>query len=229
MDHAHPARRRHGQRSRLRHDGQDRGRPQQGRPWRPHLLLLQPALPGQVHRRAAALPEAGRRRPKPRRPKPGTIYTCPMHPEIRQVGPGSCPICGMALEPETVSAEQRPQSGTRRHDAPVLDRAGAGGAGAGARDGRAPDQPAHAAGPGDVELAAVRARHARRAVGRLAVLRARLAVAQDAQPQHVHPDRPGHRRGLDLQRRGRRSRPASSRRPSAAPTGRWRSISRRRR
>jgi Cu+-exporting ATPase len=30
----------------------------------------------------------------------GTIYTCPMHPEIRQVGPGSCPKCGMALEPE---------------------------------------------------------------------------------------------------------------------------------
>ncbi|MDO9473021.1 MAG: YHS domain-containing protein, partial [Caulobacter sp.] len=29
----------------------------------------------------------------------GTIFTCPMHPEIRQVGPGSCPICGMALEP----------------------------------------------------------------------------------------------------------------------------------
>ena len=28
------------------------------------------------------------------------IYTCPMHPEIRQVGPGACPICGMALEPE---------------------------------------------------------------------------------------------------------------------------------
>jgi len=30
----------------------------------------------------------------------GAIYTCPMHPEIRQVGPGACPICGMALEPE---------------------------------------------------------------------------------------------------------------------------------
>src|SRR5690348_3068979 len=27
---------------------------------------------------------------------PGTIFTCPMHPEVRQVGPGSCPICGMA-------------------------------------------------------------------------------------------------------------------------------------
>lgn len=35
----------------------------------------------------------------------GTIYTCPMHPEIRQVGPGSCPICGMALEPETITAD----------------------------------------------------------------------------------------------------------------------------
>jgi P-type Cu+ transporter len=34
----------------------------------------------------------------------GTIYTCPMHPEIRQAGPGSCPICGMALEPEDGSA-----------------------------------------------------------------------------------------------------------------------------
>jgi Cu+-exporting ATPase len=38
----------------------------------------------------------------------GTIYTCPMHPEIRQVGPGSCPICGMALEPELVTAEAAP-------------------------------------------------------------------------------------------------------------------------
>jgi P-type Cu+ transporter len=36
-------------------------------------------------------------------PTPGAIYTCPMHPEIRQVGPGSCPICGMALEPVDVS------------------------------------------------------------------------------------------------------------------------------
>jgi Cu+-exporting ATPase len=40
----------------------------------------------------------------------GTIYTCPMHPEIRQVGPGSCPICGMALEPVLVSAEAAPNA-----------------------------------------------------------------------------------------------------------------------
>lgn len=46
---------------------------------------------------------------RPPEPLPeGTIYTCPMHPEIRQVGPGSCPICGMALEPELVTAETGP-------------------------------------------------------------------------------------------------------------------------
>lgn len=33
-----------------------------------------------------------------------TIFTCPMHPQIRQQGPGNCPICGMALEPEEISA-----------------------------------------------------------------------------------------------------------------------------
>jgi heavy metal translocating P-type ATPase len=37
----------------------------------------------------------------------GTIYTCPMHTQIRQLGPGSCPICGMALEPELVAATPR--------------------------------------------------------------------------------------------------------------------------
>ena len=38
----------------------------------------------------------------------GTIFTCPMHPEIRQIGPGSCPICGMALEPDIASADAGP-------------------------------------------------------------------------------------------------------------------------
>ena len=36
----------------------------------------------------------------------GGIYTCPMHPQIRQSGPGSCPICGMALEPLLATAAQ---------------------------------------------------------------------------------------------------------------------------
>ncbi|WP_288798703.1 heavy metal-binding domain-containing protein, partial [uncultured Arsenicicoccus sp.] len=35
-------------------------------------------------------------------------WTCPMHPEIRRPGPGSCPICGMALEPVTVTADTGP-------------------------------------------------------------------------------------------------------------------------
>src|SRR6185437_16332169 len=38
----------------------------------------------------------------------GAIYTCPMHPEIRRPGPGACPICGMALEPEMPAAGSGP-------------------------------------------------------------------------------------------------------------------------
>lgn len=53
--------------------------------------------------------------PQPRHGRPqsapapaGTIYTCPMHPQIRQPAPGTCPICGMALEPEIATAETGP-------------------------------------------------------------------------------------------------------------------------
>jgi Cu+-exporting ATPase len=48
---------------------------------------------------------------EPGEPEPvvaGAIYTCPMHPEVRQVGPGSCPKCGMALEPEHVTLDEGP-------------------------------------------------------------------------------------------------------------------------
>ena len=51
--------------------------------------------------------------PKPapiKAPPAGTIYTCPMDPEVRQEGPGICPICGMALEPEQPSAEAQPNA-----------------------------------------------------------------------------------------------------------------------
>ena len=51
---------------------------------------------------------AGAGRPEDPPAPAGTIYTCPMHPEIRQVGPGSCPICGMGLEPDLVTAEAAP-------------------------------------------------------------------------------------------------------------------------
>ena len=46
-----------------------------------------------------------------REPEPvaeDSVYTCPMHPQIRQVGPGSCPICGMALEPELAGSDIGP-------------------------------------------------------------------------------------------------------------------------
>ena len=75
-------------------------------------------------------------------------------------------------------------------------------------------------GADDIELAAARPRYPGRAVGRLALLRARLAVAQDPQSQHVHIDRHGHRRRLGLQRHRHPRCPASSRRPSAIMTAR---------
>jgi Cu+-exporting ATPase len=50
---------------------------------------------------------AGHAEPVPAPPAPeGTIYTCPMHPEIRQPQPGNCPICGMTLEPMLPSLEE---------------------------------------------------------------------------------------------------------------------------
>jgi len=48
---------------------------------------------------------------KPKAAAPaGAIYTCPMHPQVRQVGPGSCPICGMALEPEVATLDAPPNA-----------------------------------------------------------------------------------------------------------------------
>src|SRR6266568_4740777 len=57
----------------------------------------------------AANPQSYLNKSEPKTAVPeGAIYTCPMHPQIRQVGPGICPICGMALEPEVASAEAAP-------------------------------------------------------------------------------------------------------------------------
>jgi P-type Cu+ transporter len=60
-----------------------------------HKAAPQPSTPLTTALTAQAAPDA-------------TIYTCPMHPQVRQIGPGACPICGMALEPETASAESTP-------------------------------------------------------------------------------------------------------------------------
>src|SRR3546814_13897280 len=53
-------------------------------------------------------------RAEPEVAQPGAIYTCPMHPEVRQQGPGNCPFCGMALEralPSLAEDEDRKSGG----------------------------------------------------------------------------------------------------------------------
>src|ERR1700719_2146580 len=61
-----------------------------------------------LHRAEHQSPEKSVK-PEPAKSTPtGVIYTCPMHPQIRQVGPGNCPICGMALEPVLADAEAGP-------------------------------------------------------------------------------------------------------------------------
>src|SRR5438105_3462318 len=75
----------------------------------PEKFLAAPAVAGMHHGSASAEYGAAHR---PDVAAPGVTtdekkirYTCPMHPQIIQVGPGSCPICGMALEPMDVFAE----------------------------------------------------------------------------------------------------------------------------
>jgi len=57
----------------------------------PSAFVAAPAVGGRAMERPAAAP--------------GSVYTCPMHPQILQAGPGSCPLCGMALEPRMPTAE----------------------------------------------------------------------------------------------------------------------------
>ena len=100
-----------------------------------------------------------------------------MHPEIRQVGPGSCPICGMALEPLEFSADPAPNveliDMQRRFwiglalTVPVF---------ALEMGGHLFGLDRYMLGPAAVELGAARAGDAGGAVGRLAVLRARLSL-----------------------------------------------------
>ena len=138
----------------------------------------------------------------PSKPR-GTIFTCPMHPEIRQVGPGSCPICGMALEPETVTAEAAPNPEladmSRRFwiglalTLPVF---------ALEMGGEIPALlPARARFAPPLDLLQLRPRDAGRPLGGLAVLRAWLGLDRPSQPEHVQPDRARHGRGLHLQPR----------------------------
>ena len=128
-------------------------------------------------------------------------YTCPMHPEIVRPGPGNCPICGMALEPRTVTAqeEENPElrEMTRRFwislalTVPLL---------AVAMGGMVPglaDATQIVGGLAAMDRAG--AGNARGAVGWLAVLSARVDIHSEPLHQHVHPDRDGNRRGVFIQ------------------------------
>jgi len=64
-----------------------------------------PLLPISIVHGSAPKPKA---RSLPLEGVPGTEYTCPMHPEIVRDRPGPCPICGMALEPRTVTLDEGP-------------------------------------------------------------------------------------------------------------------------
>ena len=150
--------------------------------------------------------------------KPGTIYTCPMHPEIRQVGPGSCPICGMALEPAEASLEDGPNQ-------ELLDMTRRLWIGARWRCRSWPlDMGGHMLGidallpPGSTNWLLL-------ALATPVVLWAGwpffvrgCAVGGAALAQHVHPDRARHRRGLALQRGGDGGARPLPARAAAAPT-----------
>ena len=165
------------------------------------VFLLRRALPRALRRRTRALCRRPSRRPPPAAPQ-GALWTCPMHPEIVRDGPGSCPICGMALEPMTPAAGDagNPELAdmTRRFwvgvvlSVPLLVMAMA---------EHVVRRLASRADLAHRDLGAAGARDAGRAVGRRAVLPARLAVAGQPPSEHVHADRARHRRRLSLQPR----------------------------
>jgi Cu+-exporting ATPase len=97
---------------------------------------LQAGLQGMAHRSSAApltldrpgkshLPAAGHRAPSPSSGIPDTReYTCPMDPEVRQIGPGACPKCGMALEPVDAAPVTRTEWTCPMHPEVVQDNPG---------------------------------------------------------------------------------------------------------
>jgi Cu+-exporting ATPase len=73
-----------------------------------YLAAWSPTSHLEMATQAAEKPQGSQTRPALQAVAMQIRYTCPMHPEIVQMGPGSCPICGMALEPMDVIAEEQP-------------------------------------------------------------------------------------------------------------------------
>ena len=215
------------QRSRLRHDGRSGDdaaspRPSRRRPISSARAAAAPSSPP-IPRNISTL----RRASPPRRCPPARSSPARCIPRCGRQGPGSCPICGMALEPEMPTADAGPNPELVDMTRRFWIGAAADGAGGRAGNGRPPVRLASASRRTQSNWVQLVVRHAGGAVGRLAVLRARRAVDRDPQPQHVHADRARHRRGLGLQRRRDACARTCFRRRSAAMTARSRSISRR--
>ncbi len=115
-------------------------------------------------------------------------YTCPMHPEIIQRGPGSCPICGMALEPRAISAEEEPNEELDLDDQALLGQRRADSAGVASGDGRDARRIGGWLLAARARVAPVRADDAGCALGRLAIFRARLVFDRSHAAEYVHAD-----------------------------------------
>jgi Cu+-exporting ATPase len=130
------------------------------------------------------------------------IYTCPMHPEVEQEEPGTCPKCGMELEPKYVEAEE--DDGGELRDmsrrfwvavalgVPVFLLAMAPMAGIPLERLLSP------AASTWIQFGLSTPVVLWSALGRLALLRARLEIDCDMELEHVHADRPGHRSRVRL-------------------------------
>ena len=129
-----------------------------------------------------------------------------MHPEIVRPGPGHVPDLRDGAGAAHGGRGRGARSGAGRHDPAILDQPRADGPAARLRHGRHGARrtaaPPRSRAPARVGPA--RARHARRPVGRLALLRPRVALDRQPQPQHVHAHRARDRARLRLQRGGRR-------------------------
>ncbi|QDT29460.1 heavy metal translocating P-type ATPase [Gimesia panareensis] len=89
------------------HHEEHQHEPHQHEPQQPELKL-EPAA-SCCHHDTGGHEHHGHQKKTPEHVPAGTIYSCPMHPEIEQVGPGSCPICGMDLEPIMPQQEETPE------------------------------------------------------------------------------------------------------------------------
>ena len=143
----------------------------------------------------------------------GTLYICPMGPEVVRYAPDGCPICGMALKPMTPNLDEAPNPELVDFKRRLLDRCALGARRAGARYGRPSRHSLRAlAGTDGLSLAASSPRDAGGALDRRPLLQARLGVDRQSQPEHVDPDRHRRRRRFRVQHYGPAvAKPVSSR------------------